>query len=190
MSPLADKLKVSFGTNKDYRHGYVDEFLNAYIATQIKVLREQHDWTQQQLADQAGMKQGRISVMENVNYSSWSINTLRRLAEAFDLTLNVSFEDFGKRLVDIDRFSRESLERFSFTEDPVFQHEEVTKLLGSFAAREGLKPSQDNLLNDGNVYFMRAFRAKKDAKKEQEHKDVRPPLVNTALQQSMVGSGR
>jgi len=120
MSPLGDKLKKSLGSSKDYRHGYVDEFLNAYIATQIKVLREQRDWTQQELAEQAGMKQGRISVMENVNYSSFSLNTLRRIAEAFDLTLNVSFEEFGKRLNDIERFSRESLERFSFSEDPAF----------------------------------------------------------------------
>src|SRR5690349_8707242 len=120
MSHLAEKLKTSFKTDKDYRHGYVDEFLNAYIATQIKVLREQRNLTQQQLAELAGMKQERISVLENVNYSSWSISTLRRIAEAYDLTLNVSFEDFGKRLRDIDRFGRESLERFSFDEDPVF----------------------------------------------------------------------
>ena len=73
------------------------------------------------------MKQGRISVMENVNYSSFSLSTLRRIAEAYDLTLNVSFEEFGKRLVDIDRFSRESLQRRSFDEDPVFWNSKWTK---------------------------------------------------------------
>ncbi len=183
MSLLADKLKTSFGPDKDYRHGYVDEFLNAYIATQIKVLREQRDWSQQHLAEQAGMKQERISVMENVNYSSFSLNTLRRIAEAFDLTLNVSFEDFGKRLVDIDRFSRESLERFSFEDDPVFQQEPVSQLLSSFAAKEGLKPSQDNMFQDGNVYFIQSFRAKK----LQESKESHQPPVFTPLQQNVGG---
>lgn len=130
MSLLADKLKTSFRTDKEYRHGYVDEFLNAYIATQIKVLREQRNLTQQQLAELAGMKQERISVLENVNYSSWSLSTLRRIAEAYDLTLNVSFEDFGKRLRDIDRFGRESLERFSFDEDPVFLEEPAIESCG------------------------------------------------------------
>jgi len=111
MSVLAKILKKAF-KDKDYRHGYADEFLNSSIATQIKVLREQRGWSQKELANRAQMKQPRISVMENVNYSSWSINILRKLAEAFDLTLFVSFESFGKRLTDIERFNRENLERF------------------------------------------------------------------------------
>lgn len=120
MSDLSKILKKSF-KDKDYRHGYVDEFLNASIATQIKVLREQHGWSQKELARHAQMRQPRISVMENVNYSSWSIKILRELAEAFDLTLCVFFESFGKRLTDIEGFSRENLERFSFDDDPVFK---------------------------------------------------------------------
>lgn len=189
MSELANTLREEF-REKEYRHVYANEFLNSSLATQIKVLREQHDWSQTELAEKAGMKQPRISALENVHYSSWSITTLQRLAEAFDVTLRVSFESFGSRLVDIDRFGRESLERFSFDEDPAFQQKPVKELLESVAAIEGLKPSQDNLLNDGNVYFMRAYRAKKDAKKEQERNDVRPSPVITALQQSMAGSGR
>ena len=101
MNNLAKKIKQTF-KDKDYRHGYVDEFLNAYIATQIKVLREKKGWSQTELGEHAeGMKQSRISVLENVNYSSWSIKILRKLAEAFDLTLCVSFEEFGKRVKDI-----------------------------------------------------------------------------------------
>lgn len=107
--------------DEDYRHGYADEFLNSYIATQIKVLREQRGWSQKELADRADMLQPRISALENVNYSSWSIKILRRLAEAFDLTLNVSFESFGERLEDFDNFSRENLERPSFPDDPYFK---------------------------------------------------------------------
>ena len=67
------------------------------------------------------MMQPRISVMENVNYSSWSIKILRKLAEAFDLTLCVSFESFGTRVNDIEKFSREYLEKFSFKDDPYFK---------------------------------------------------------------------
>jgi transcriptional regulator with XRE-family HTH domain len=121
MSDLTKILKKAF-KNRDYRHTYVDEFLNVSIATQIKVLREQRKWTQTELADRVNppMRQTRISIMENVNYSSWSINTLRKLAEAFDLTLRVSFEGFGERLKDIERINREALERPSFEDDPAF----------------------------------------------------------------------
>ncbi len=123
MNDLANSLKQSFH-DKEYRHGYVDDFLNTSIATQIKVLREQHGWSQQELAEHSSMLQPRISVMENINYSSWSIKILRKIAEAFDLTLCVSFENFGTRMKDIEEFSRKALERTSFNDDPYFEEKE------------------------------------------------------------------
>lgn len=97
--------------DKETAHIYVNEFLNEYIATQIKVLREQRELTQKELADLCDMKQSRISVLENVNYDKWSIATLKRLAEAFDVTLNVSFEPFSLRIQDVLNFNRAALER-------------------------------------------------------------------------------
>lgn len=104
----------------EHRHAYCDEFLNVSIATQIKVLREQRTLTQKELAANTGMKQSRISALEDANYSSWSINTLRRLARAFDVTLTVTFETFGEKLSRIESFSRDSLEVSKFEDDPVF----------------------------------------------------------------------
>lgn len=127
ISDLVNKVRDAFG-NKEYRHAYIDEFLNISIATQIKVLREQRGWKQEDLAREANMKQPRISVMENVNYSSWSINTLKKLAEAFDLVLHVSFESFGERLKDISQFNRTALEKPSFKDDPVFAEERAVSV--------------------------------------------------------------
>lgn len=118
--------------DKDYRQAYFDEFLNSYIATQIKVLREQRTWTQEQLGKLANMKQSQVSRLENVNYSGWSIKTLQTLAEAFDLTLCVSFESFSKRLGDFDRFSRENLEKVSFDDDSAFKEENLEGISKSF----------------------------------------------------------
>ena len=126
MNNFMDRLNQSF-RDKEYRHGYADEFLNMSIATQIKVLREQRGWSQKDLAEHAGMKQPRISAIENVNYYRWTVETLRRLAEAFDITLCVSFETFGKRLGDIARFGRKDLERSSFDDDPVFHNAETER---------------------------------------------------------------
>ena len=113
--------------DKEYAHAYVDDFLNSHIAMQIKVLREQQDLTQKELADLAGMKQARISVLENVNYDMWSISTLKKLAEAFDVTLCVSFESFTKRIDDIVNLSRESLQRVKREEDLVINAKEPNK---------------------------------------------------------------
>lgn len=134
---LVDKLKNAF-KSKEYRHAYADEFLNTSIATQIKVLREQQQrkWTQAELGNRVNplMRQTRISVMENVNYSSWSINTLRKLAEAFDLRLRVSFESFGSLVEEIEQFNRTALERDSFENDPVFTEKEEEAIAGPVMA--------------------------------------------------------
>ena len=47
-------LRQSFKDKEYQGAGYVDEFLNAYIATQIKVLREQRGWSQTELGEHAG----------------------------------------------------------------------------------------------------------------------------------------
>lgn len=118
MSGFQERLREEF-TDKEYAHAYMEESLNHYIATQIKVLREQRGLTQAQLAELAGMKQTRISVLENVEYESWSIKTLKQLAQAFDLVLFVSFETFSSSIDRLESFSRESLERISRETDLV-----------------------------------------------------------------------
>ncbi len=119
MNELSDKFREEF-KDKETRRIYVDDFLNAQIATQIKVLREQRGLKQSELAELTGMRQERISVLEDVDYSAWTISTLKRLAEAFDLRLSVKFESFGSYLYEFENFNREALEKPSFDEDPEF----------------------------------------------------------------------
>jgi transcriptional regulator with XRE-family HTH domain len=108
-------------SDKEYRAAYAESFLDTYIATQLRVLREERELTQEALAGVAEMKQSRISTMEDANYSGWSIKTLKRLAKAFDLALIVKFESFGGLLAEMDRFNRANLSRPSFKDDPSFK---------------------------------------------------------------------
>lgn len=112
---------INTADDKEYRHAYAEESLNLSIATQIKVLREQRDMTQQRLAEEAGMKQSMISRYEDVHYSSWSINTLRKFARAFDVYLEVRFRSFREMVESVDNFSRETLQVPKFTDDLYFQ---------------------------------------------------------------------
>jgi len=91
--------------DEDYRYAYAEDFLNTLIATQIKVLREQRGLTQPQLADLVGTKQPGISRLENVSYSAWKTETLRKLARALGVRLRITFETFGTLLEDGSRFS-------------------------------------------------------------------------------------
>src|SRR6266571_363986 len=125
MKDLVETLQKEFHRSEDYRYAYDEEFANTLMATQIKVLRESHDppLTQKQLAERAGMKQSRISELENVAYSAWSISTLRRLARALGVRLVFKLESWGELLPEIETFSRTMLQKPSFENDPAFQRE-------------------------------------------------------------------
>jgi transcriptional regulator with XRE-family HTH domain len=120
MSDVVERLKKDF-KDPEYRHVYDEGFSSSSIATQIKVLREARKWTQAELADKAGMNQSRISEIEDVNFSSWTMRTLRKLARAFDLRLKISFEEFGTLLTDFRDLNREHLSRRPFDSDLAFQ---------------------------------------------------------------------
>ena len=126
----------------DARSDYAEMLLDSTVALQIKTLRQQRGWTQRQLAERAGMKQSRISAMEKTDYSAWSLRTLRRLAQAFDLRLRVTFEDFGSLLDDYTRLGREDLERPSFGEDPAFKSGASPRAVGlSDQCKDSTSPS-------------------------------------------------
>jgi transcriptional regulator with XRE-family HTH domain len=117
MRDIENALRIEL-RDPEYSEGYAESFLNAYVATQIKVIREQREMTQADLANKIGTTQAGISRIENINYSSWSIRTLTKLARAFSVRLRVSFEPYGTLPDEVVRFDRESLERVTREEDP------------------------------------------------------------------------
>jgi transcriptional regulator with XRE-family HTH domain len=120
MSELRERLKKEFA-DQEYREAYAEDFLNTSIATQIKVIREQREMTQGELADKIGTKQAGISRSENVNYAAWKIETLKKIAFALGCRLKVSIETFGSLLDEAETFSREALQRVSFENDLAFK---------------------------------------------------------------------
>ena len=114
LEALRDELK-----DPEYSEGYAESFLDSYLATQIKVLREQARLSQKGLAEMLGTGQGVVSRIEDVNYSKWNISTLKKLARAFRVRLKVSFETYGSLIGEVQAFSRESLQRTPRETDPV-----------------------------------------------------------------------
>jgi len=117
MSELLDRLREEF-KDEEARYAYVDGHLNASVAAQIRKLRGKR--SQQELAEKIGTKQSGISRLENANYSSWKVETLRKLARAFGLRLKISFEEFGTLVPEIVDFEKRLLQRRSYADDPVF----------------------------------------------------------------------
>jgi transcriptional regulator with XRE-family HTH domain len=117
MSDISEALRSEL-RDPEYSEGYAESFLNSYIATQIKVLREQRKMKQADLAQEIGTTQTAISRIEDINYSSWNIKTLKRLARAFRVRLSVSFEPYGTLPGEVEHFTRESLQRAARESDP------------------------------------------------------------------------
>src|SRR5713101_5498870 len=86
-------------SDKEYRDIFVSEQINTGLAFQLRSMREARGWTQSELGKKVGMAQSRISLMEDANYSRYSLNTLKRLGSTLDVALVVRFEPFSK-LVD------------------------------------------------------------------------------------------
>jgi predicted XRE-type DNA-binding protein len=116
--------------DREYRQAYADSFANTLIATQIRLLRG--SMTQAQFADLVGMKQSRISAMEDENYSSWSTNTLKQIAARKDVVFLGRFVSFGELLNSSRAMSEVVLTVPPFAEDP------------AFAANEGIPGSSQS----------------------------------------------
>lgn len=142
---LIEHLRASFA-DEDYRNAYADSFSNSYVAAQIKLLREEYPMTQGELAEKIGTKQPGIARLENVNYSTWKVETLRKLARALRVRLKITFEEWGTLAVDIEGFKHESLLRRPFDKDPVFSSVAVRKELGAVDVLSGFPPSSEHRL--------------------------------------------
>jgi len=96
--------------DKAYRDAYVGSQIRMTLPLQIRGLRESLKWTQSKLAKEAKMAQPRISELESPGERRLTIETLLRLASAFDVALQVRFVPFGKLVdwsesLDLDNFS-------------------------------------------------------------------------------------
>ena len=102
LSKVAMKIWRSYA-NHTKRHEAVTQNIKAMIIGQLQATREARGLSQQQLADLTGMKQSRISAIENATYDNVSIGTLKRIAKALDIALSVefvSFKEFASRAAD------------------------------------------------------------------------------------------
>ncbi len=144
-SPYRQLIAADFGsdlishprmkTDEDYRYAVDEAFSDIRIAKQLKVLRESYDTplTQKALAERAEMKQSRISELEGMNYSSWSVSTLKRLARALGVRFNYSFESWSHLVPEIENgLKREALAIPSFERDSEFQAALNKSLFGDY----------------------------------------------------------
>lgn len=69
------------------------------------------------MAERAGMKQSRISAIEKPGGPRLNIDTLCRLANAFDVGLDIRFVPFGELVLKSDHFNPDTFSVRSFEEE-------------------------------------------------------------------------
>lgn len=99
------------------RDAYVSAHISNTVASQILMLREAKGWTQKQLAEKCGMRQSRISTLENPNYENFEASTLTRLASAFDVALTIRFIPFSELVGWTATLSSDKLTPVDFSHD-------------------------------------------------------------------------
>ncbi len=102
---------------REHRAAYVSSKINIGLPFQIRALRNQRGWDQKTLALEAGMAQPRISALENPGYGRFTLETLKRLANAFDIDLVVTFAPFSEGTQLFDSFSPDEFAVPSFEEE-------------------------------------------------------------------------
>jgi transcriptional regulator with XRE-family HTH domain len=122
-SPLFDRLQNS----RDSRAAYIRAKVATLIYDQLHALRLKQPWTQSQFAHEAGMKQSRVSAMEQPGAVNFNMETLIRSAATFGVGLVVKFVPFSDMLFWENSFNQDVF-------DPVRIHDDVAFLGPQMAA--------------------------------------------------------
>lgn len=127
--------------DRDYRRAFLRSQINVSVPFQIRALREGRGWTQAKLAKEAEMLQPRVSAMEKPGGSKPNLETLLRIADAFDVGLIVRFAPFSEIAHWSEDFSPDFFAVPSFSEDAdLSEDREATELSASInAAVSGLE---------------------------------------------------
>ena len=90
---LKDRLK-----SKAFREAYVEGSVRATVPYQIRAMRQQRGWSQQELAERMDTSQSAVARLERPDNGKFNITTLLDAAAAFDVALLVKLIPFSQLL--------------------------------------------------------------------------------------------
>lgn len=102
---------------KQHRAAFVASQISISIPFQVRALRKQRGWDQKRLAAEANMLQPRVSTIETPGKGDLNLDTLKRLAAAFDVALVVHFAPFSELARWSDQFSPDEFAVIGFQEE-------------------------------------------------------------------------
>lgn len=93
---FAEVIRRKLASNPQLAAAVNDEFVRVNVAEQIYVARKKAGMTQHELAEACGMKQSAIARLESTNYEGHKLETVRRVAAALKLRIEITFVEPDK----------------------------------------------------------------------------------------------
>lgn len=109
---LRERLKV-----KAFRDAYAEGAVRAGVPHQIRSMRLQRNWSQEELAKRMKTSQSAIARLENVDNGKFNISTLLQAASAFDVALLVMLVPFSRLLKERADLSPSAIDAVEFEND-------------------------------------------------------------------------
>ena len=103
-----------------FREAFVSSRIAQTLATQVRLLRQNKEMTQKDLARELGTSQNAIYRLENPRYGKPNISTLRKIASYFDVGLIVRFAPFSEIADWAANLSEDSIKVPDFAHDRGF----------------------------------------------------------------------
>jgi transcriptional regulator with XRE-family HTH domain len=83
-------------SDREYRAEFASAQFKRLVPFQIRALRKQRGWTQEQLAEKSKLTQGVISRAEDSDNGNLTANTILRIADGFDVAFVGRFVSYGE----------------------------------------------------------------------------------------------
>lgn len=108
--------------DKEFRDGYIEAAIEQGPAWQIRINRKKRGWSQEKLADKAGISVARLDMLEDESsildtHYSYYMDDLVNIAKAFDCALMVKFVPFSQLVEDGEHLSMDDQYAPSFIEE-------------------------------------------------------------------------
>lgn len=98
-----NRLWSKFAKNKKFRDAYVAGYVKRAIPAQIRALMKKGGFTQQQLAERAGLTQGVISRAADLNYGDLTLNTILKIGAGLDCAFVGKYVAYSEFLKETDK---------------------------------------------------------------------------------------
>ena len=115
----------------EFRREFVADYVQEMVATQIRALRARSGLSQGEIGKAAkGMSQVQVSRLEDPDYSGATVNSLKRIAQAFDVGLIVRLAPFSEFVDWIVNVAPDSLAPDSYDEEQYHGRTRMELMLG------------------------------------------------------------